>query len=58
MDTPRGHLQFAFACTETMTAHVCEKTLSFADAIQNLESLGMVLNEEETGKRFVFFFFF
>jgi hypothetical protein len=60
MDTPHGHLQFAFACTEAQTAHAyaCEQTLSFDDAIQDLESLGVVLNQDQIGKRLVCLFFF
>ena len=50
MDTPRGHLQFAFACTDTVTTHICEQHLSFEDAVQNLESLGMVCTQEQKGK--------
>jgi hypothetical protein len=49
MDTPRDHLQFTFACTNTVTAHVCEQKLSFEDAVQNLESLGLVCTQQEKG---------
>jgi glutaredoxin-related protein len=47
LDTPKGCLQFAFALTDLATAHVAFDKISFEEAIKNLNTFGLELNEGE-----------
>jgi hypothetical protein len=48
-DTPPGYLQFAFACTDMMSAHVSteDDLITDEEAFKNLSAYGLVLNQSE-----------